>query len=218
MNPIKIVLADDHLVVRQGLRSLLESEEGLRVVGEAADGIEALSLVEKLHPDVLVMDLMMPNLNGLEATMQLSKRGLKTRIVILSMHSDDAYVIRALRNGAIGYVLKDSSAEDLVRAVREAVLGNRYLSSALSRRMLETFINNSDNDELDPYHILTDREREILQMVAEGASNAAIGDKLSISPRTVETHRANMMRKLDLHTQAEVIRYAIKHGILSIDQ
>lgn len=218
MNPIKIVLADDHLVVRQGLRSLLESEEGLRVVGEAADGIEALSLVEKLHPDVLVMDLMMPNLNGLEATMQLSKRGLKTRIVILSMHSDDAYVIRALRNGAIGYVLKDSSAEDLVRAVREAVLGNRYLSSALSRRMLETFINNSDSDELDPYHILTDREREILQMVAEGASNAAIGDKLSISPRTVETHRANMMRKLDLHTQAEVIRYAIKHGILSIDQ
>jgi two-component system response regulator NreC len=213
-----IVLADDHQVVRQGLRALLEAEPDFSLVGEAGDGLETAQLIERLEPDVLIIDLMMPNLNGLEVTRQVSQRWPRTRVVILSMHANEAYVLEALRNGAAGYVLKDSSAADLVKAVREVVAGRRYLSPPLSERAIEAYLHKAQSAELDPYETLTTREREVLHLAAEGHSNAEIAARLSISPRTAETHRANMMRKLNLHTQTDLIRYALRRGILPMEE
>jgi DNA-binding NarL/FixJ family response regulator len=212
-----IVLADDHHVVRQGLRVLLEGQPDFQLVGEAGDGLEAVQLTERLKPDVLIIDLMMPSLNGLEATRQLSQRSPHTRVVILSMHANEAYVLEALRNGAAGYVLKDSSAADLVHAVREVVAGRRYLSSPLSERAIAAYIQKASDVALDPYEMLTNREREVLHLAAEGYTNAEIADQLSISPRTAETHRANLMRKLGLRTHTDLIRYALRRGILPME-
>lgn len=209
-----IVLADDHQVVRQGLRALLEEEPDLRLLGEAGDGLETIQLVERLCPDVLVLDLMMPGLNGLEVTRQVGKRAPQTRVIILSMHADEAYVLEALRNGACGYVLKDASVAELVQAVREVAAGRRYLSSPLSERAIEAYVETAQGSVLDRYETLTDREREVLHLVAEGHTNVEIATRLSISPRTAETHRANMMRKLGLHTRTDVIRYALQRGII----
>ncbi len=214
---ISIVLADDHHVVRQGLRALLEAEPDFHLIGEAGDGLETAQLVERLEPDVLIIDLMMPGLNGLEVTRQVSQRSPRTRIVILSMHANEAYVLEALRNGASGYVLKDSSAADLAQAVREVLAGRRYLSPPLSDRAIEAYLHKAQAAELDPYETLTTREREVLHLAAEGYSNAEIAARLSISPRTAETHRANMMRKLDLHSQTDLIRYALRRGILPME-
>jgi DNA-binding NarL/FixJ family response regulator len=211
---ITIVLADDHNIVRKGMRALLGAERDFHLVGEASDGLEAVQLVERLHPDVLLLDLMMPGLNGLEVTRQVCKRSPQTRVVILSMHANEAYVLEALRNGAAGYVLKDASVAELVQAVRDVVAGLRYLSSPLSERAIEAYVGKAKEAPLDRYGTLTTREREVLQLVAEGNTSAEIADLLSISPRTVETHRANMMRKLDLHTQTDLIRYALQRGII----
>lgn len=208
-----IVLADDHKVVRQGLRAILEAEPRLRVVGEAGSGLDAIRLVERLHPAVVVLDLMMPGLNGLEAIRQIRKRSPKTRVVILSMHKDESYVIEALKNGAVAYVLKDSSAEELVKAVHEAAADRRYLSPPLSDSAIGAYMQRS-SAAADPYDTLTEREREVLQLAAEGHTNAAIGKRLFISPRTVEVHRANMMQKLQLRNQSELIRYALRRRIL----
>lgn len=213
-----IVLAEDHQVVRQGLRALLEAQPDFRLIGEAGDGLHTLQLVEHLHPDVLIVDLMMPGLNGLEVTRQVSQRSPGTRVVILSMHSNEAYVLEALRNGAAGYVLKDSSAADLVQAVREVVAGRRYLSSPLSERAIEAYLQRATSASMDAYETLTTREREVLQLTAEGYSNADIAERLSISPRTAETHRANMMHKLGLRTQTDLIRYALRRGILPLEE
>ncbi len=216
---VNIVLVDDHHVVRQGLKALLEAERDFQIVGEAGDGLEAVRLVERLKPDVMVVDLLIPGLNGLEVTRRVHQLSPTTRIIILSMHSNEAYVVEALKNGGSGYVLKDSSFEDLVRAVREVVAGRRYLSPPLSERAIETYVSQkSKSGSLDPYETLTAREREVLQMAAEGDSNNEIATKLSISPRTVETHRANMMRKIGLRSQTDLIRYALKKGILSLDE
>ncbi len=212
-----IVLADDHHIVRQGLRALLEGQPDFQLVGEAGDGLEAVQLTERLKPDVLIIDLMMPSLNGLEATRQLGQRSPHTRVVILSMHANEAYVLEALRNGAVGYVLKDSSAADLVQAVREVVAGRRYLSSPLSERAIAAYIQKASDVALDPYDMLTNREREVLHLAAEGYTNAEIADQLSISPRTAETHRANLMHKLGLHTHTDLIRYALRRGILPME-
>lgn len=214
---ISIVLADDHHVVRQGLRVLLEAEPDFNLIGEAGDGLETARLVERLEPDVLIIDLMMPGLNGLEVTRQVSQRSPQTRVVILSMHANEAYVLEALRNGAAGYVLKDSSAADLVKAVREVVAERRYLSPPLSERAIEAYLHKAQAAELDPYETLTTREREVLHLAAEGHSNAEIAARLSISPRTAETHRANMMRKLELRTQTDLIRFALRRGILPME-
>jgi DNA-binding NarL/FixJ family response regulator len=213
-----IVLAEDHQVVRQGLRALLEAQSDFRLIGEAGDGLQTLQLVEHLHPDVLIVDLMMPGLNGLEVTRQVSQRSPGTRVVILSMHSNEAYVLEALRNGAAGYVLKDSSAADLVQAVREVVTGRRYLSSPLSERAIEAYLQKATSANMDAYETLTTREREVLQLAAEGYSNTDIAERLSISPRTAETHRANMMHKLGLRTQTDLIRYALRRGILPMEE
>ena len=215
---VSILLADDHPVVRQGLRALLEGESDFRIIGEVGDGLEASQLAERLQPDVLVLDLMMPGLNGLEVARQVSQRSPRTRIVILSMHSNEAYVLEALRNGATGYVLKDSSAADLVRAVREVTAGRRYLSPPLSERAIEAYTQKAKVAALDLYETLTTREREVLHLAAEGHTNREIADRLHISPRTVEVHRANMMHKLGLRTQTDLIRYALRRGILPMEE
>lgn len=209
-----ILLADDHPIVRHGLRTLLEAEPDFHIVGETDDGLETVRLVEHLQPDVLVLDLMMPSLSGLEVTRQVCRRVPKTRVIILSMHANEAYVLEALRHGAMGYVLKETSAAELVRAVREVVAGRRYLSAPLSERAIEAYIQKASEGILDPYETLTTREREVLHLAAEGHTNAEIAARLTISPRTVEVHRANMMRKLGLRTQTDLIRYALRRGIL----
>ena len=217
MSMTTIVLADDHHVVRQGLRSLLEAEPDFSVVGETGDGLEAAQLVERLQPDVLVLDLMMPGLNGLEVTRQVSQRSPQTHVVILSMHANEAYVLETLRAGAAAYVLKESTSAELVRAVREAVAGRRYLSPPLSERAIEAYMQKAESTALDPYETLTAREREVLHLVAEGHTNAEIAARLFISRRTVETHRANLMRKLGLRTQTDLISYALRRGILPME-
>ncbi len=218
MNKTRIVLADDHPVVRHGVRSLLQSDAELTVIGEASDGIETVQMVEKLQPEVLVVDLMIPGLNGLEITRQVRQRSPNTRIIILSMHANEPYVLEALKNGASGYVLKDSSGTDLIHAVRLVAAGQRYLSPPLSERAVEAYMMKSQESSFDAYDGLTDREREVLQLAAEGLSNPDIAGRLSISPRTVETHRANLMRKLSLKTQTDLIRYALKRGILPMEE
>lgn len=213
-----ILLADDHHIVRQGLRALLESDPHFRLVGEAGDGIEAVRMTERLKPDVLITDVMMPGLNGLEVTRQVTKSVPKTRVIMLSMYANDAYVLEALKNGASGYVLKDSQASDLIQAVREVAAGRRYLSPPLSERALDLYAKKIEDTPEDPYEMLTTREREVLQMVAEGRTSAEIAERLFISPRTAEGHRANVMRKLGLQNQAELIRFALKRGVLPMDQ
>jgi len=212
-----IMLADDHKIVRQGLRALLEAEPDFHLVGEAGDGLEAVQLAARLCPDVLVLDLMMPGLGGLEVTLQVGKRSPQTRVIILSMHADEAYVLEALRNGAAGYVLKESSADELVQAVREVVAGRRFLSSPLSERAIDAYVSKAQEVALDRYETLTAREREVLHLAAEGHTNAEIADRLSISSRTAETHRANMMRKLALRSQTDLIRYALRRGIIPME-
>jgi DNA-binding NarL/FixJ family response regulator len=212
-----IVLADDHQLVRQGLRALLEAEPDLAVVGEASQGQETMQLVERLQPDLLVLDLMMPGLSGLEVTRQISQRVPDTRIIVLSMRTTEAYVLEALRNGAAGYVAKAASADELVQAVRAVTTGRRYLSAQLSERALENYVRKAQESILDLYETLTDREREVLHLAAEGLGNAEIATRLVISPKTAATHRANLMRKLGLSNQTELVRYAMQRGIISID-
>lgn len=212
---ITIVLADDHSIVRQGLRTLLEAEPGFRVVGEAADGIEANQLVERLRPDVLVLDLRMPGLSGLEVAWQVRQRSPQTKVIILSMYANKAYLLEALHSGTAGYVLKKSTIEELVQAVREVTAGRRYLSPAFSdEEALDLDQQSTKAAVQDPFELLTPREREILQLVTAGYTSAEIAERLVVSPRTVETHRANLMRKLNLRNQAELIRYGLRRGLL----
>jgi two-component system, NarL family, response regulator NreC len=209
-----IVLADDHPLVRQGLRTLLQAEPEFRLIGEAGDGLEATRLVEDLKPNVLVLDLMMPGIKGLEVIRQVTKHSPQTRVVVLSMYANEAYVMEALRNGAAGYVLKESNLVELVEAVRAVARGRRYLSPPLSERAIEEYTQKAKGAPLDRYEALTTREREVLHLAAEGHTNAEIGKRLFISPRTVEVHRANLMRKLELHSHTDLIRYALKRGII----
>jgi two-component system, NarL family, response regulator NreC len=210
----RIVLADDHPIVRQGLRSLLEKEPGYSVVGEVSDGLKVAHLVEETKADVLVLDILMPGLGGLDVVREVVRRTPKTRIVVLSMHSSEAFVLRALRNGASAYVLKDSSPTELVLAVRQVQAGGRYLSSRLSERAIESYIDRADRGAVDIYETLTTREREVLHLAAEGLSNPAIGDRLHISPRTAELHRAHIMQKLGLRNRTELIAYTLRRGLI----
>jgi two-component system, NarL family, response regulator NreC len=211
---VRLVLADDHPIVRKGLKALLEAETEMRVAGEASDGLEAINLVEKIKPDVLLLDIMMPGLNGLDVARHVSQHFPLTRIIVLSMHSNEAYVLDALRNGASGYVLKDASIEELVEAIRQVMAGHRYLCPPLSERAIEEYVKRSKTSELDPYKSLTEREREVLHLAAEGNSNAEIAGRLSISIRTVETHRMNLLHKLSLRTQTDLVRFAIQKGLI----
>ncbi|MBN9391077.1 MAG: response regulator transcription factor [Chloroflexi bacterium] len=214
----RIVLADDHPIVRQGLRTLLESQPEFQVVGEAENGLTAISLVEQLKPDILILDIMMPGLNGLEVVKRVRQNTPQTQVVVLSLHSNEPYVLEALRSGAAAYVLKASSNASLIEAVKAVSLGRHYLSPPLSERAIELYIeqaNGGNEPEEDGYTILTTREREVFQLIAEGLSNAQVGEKLTISPRTAETHRTNIMRKLHLHNENELVRYAIQRGVIA---
>lgn len=214
---IRILLAEDHQIVREGLRALLEADPDYEVIGEAGDGLEIIKLAAELKPDVIVMDVMMPNLNGLEATRQLCRKHPKLKVVILSMHKDEAYVAEALRNGACAYVLKDACSTDLVKAVREAMANRHYLSPPMTESSVEAYMEKaSQSGTLDLYDTLTNREREVLQLCSEGHTNVEIGTKLFISHRTVETHRANLMSKLSLNSHTDLIRFALEKGILPL--
>lgn len=210
-----ILLADDHRIVRQGLHALLKAETDFNVVGEAGDGLEALEMVKKLKPDVVVLDLMMPGLNGLEVARQINKQMPQIKTIILSMYDDEGFVLEALANGVSAYILKDSGSSDLVQAVREVRQGHRYLSPPLSDRAIEAYEQMTRTGTMDKYETLTTREREVLQLSAEGHTNSEIAARLGISVRTAETHRSKLMHKLDVHTQADLTRYALRRGIIS---
>ncbi len=214
MSLIKIVLADDHKLVRQGLRSLLEAHPGFEVVGEASDGNTALQLMEELSPDITFMDVMMPNLNGIEAAKIAQQRGLKTKLIFLSMHTNSTYVVRALQSGAMGYLLKDSDFSEILQAIQNVMEGKRYLSASITSEVLEILLN-ADMDRSDSLDILSNREREVLQNIAEGNSNAAIAEKLGLSVRTIESHRAHIMAKMRFHSQADLVRFAIQLGLIT---
>ena len=211
---ITIVLAEDHHVMRQGLRALLEREPDLSVVGEAADGAAALEAVEQLAPDVLILDLVMPGITGLEVLRQATRRGSGTRFVVLSMHSTEAYVVEAFNSGASAYVLKEATASDVVRAVREVKAGRRYLSPPLSEHAIDAYTKRAQATSIKPHGVLTAREMEVLRLAAQGYSTQQIAASLSISPRTAETHRSHLMRKLDLHSQTDLVRYAIRERLV----
>lgn len=213
-----IVLADDHHVVRQSFRLLLEAEPDFQVLGEAATGLEALQSVEVLKPDVLVIDIMMPELNGIDVARRVKKQFPKTVVVILSMHENEAYVVETLRAGVSAYVLKKSTAQELVYAIRQGTAGYLFLSPPLSERAIEAYLQKVQESDLDPYETLTAREREVLHLAAEGLNYTAIAARLSISPRTVEMHHGSLMRKLHLRSQTELIRFALRRGILPLEE
>lgn len=215
MTKIRILLADDHTVIRLGLKLLLERQADFEVVGEAEDGRKAIQLAESLQPDAIVMDVAMPNLNGIEATRQITTALPKVAVVVLSMHSDESYVMRALKAGAKGYLLKDSAEADLIQAIRTVVTGKSYFSAAVSKMLLEDYVQNLRQRGIeDSYDLLTPREREVLQLAAEGKSNKESAALLNLSTYTVETHRTNLMQKLGLHSVPELILYAVRKGII----
>jgi two-component system, NarL family, response regulator NreC len=214
---IRIVLADDHTILRQGLKSLLAEEHDIQILGETGDGIEALQLVERKKPDILVVDVMMPGMNGLEVTRQVKEHFPEVKIVVLSMHMKEAYVMEAIRNGASAYVLKDSQATDLISAIRGVMQGRRFLSPPLTERILDDYFQKA-SQLADPFDILTGRERQVFQLVAEGLTSTEIAAKLSIGPSTVDVYRNNIMQKLHLKNRTDLIRLAFKRGIISEEE
>jgi two-component system response regulator NreC len=213
---IRILLADDHTVVRDGLRALLEREAGIEVVAEAADGRECVVLAATELPDVVVMDLAMPNMNGMEATRRIVAANSRIGVVILSMHQDESYVLGALKAGAKGYLLKDSMRGEVVEAIHAVAQGRSYLTRKVARILQEDYISRLQQRGLvDRFELLSDREREILQMIAEGRANKEVATMLNISVTTVETHRGHILQKLDIHSVPELILYAVRKGIVS---
>ncbi|MGB7721152.1 MAG: response regulator transcription factor [Bryobacteraceae bacterium] len=216
MMPIRILLADDHTVVRDGLRALLERQPDMTVVAEAADGRDSVRLAEEQSPDVVVMDITMPNMNGIEATRRILAANPRTAVVILSMHQDESYVLRSLKAGAKGYLLKDSLRSDIVDAIRAVSQGRSFLTRKISRIMQEDYVRQMERHGVeDSYDLLTDREREILQLVAEGKANKEVAGLLNIGLTTVETHRTHILQKLGLHSVPELILYAVRKSIIS---
>ena len=215
--PVTVVVADDHPVVRRGVRALLETAPDLRVVGEAADGLEAVALVARLRPGILVVDLMLPGIDGLEVTRRVRQLGPPTRVVVLSMYDDEPYVREALRLGAGGYVLKEAGDAELVAAVRAVAAGQRFLSPCLAQRSFDAYAAGLDTAGADPYATLTDREREVLGLVAGGANTAQIASRLQLSPRTVETHRAHLLQRLGLRTTADLVHFVAQRRPIAAD-
>ena len=215
MARLRILLADDHTVVRQGLRRVLEDRPDWEVVAEAGDGREAVRQAEEVRPDVAIIDVAMPLLNGIETTRQIARKAPATRILVLSMHSDEAYVNQILKAGATGYLLKDSADVDLLQAVEAVSKGKSFFSPAIAKVMLDDYVRQlADKGITDRYESLSEREREIFQLIAEGKANKEMAVLLSISPSTVETHRARIMEKLDLHSAAEIVLYAVRRGVI----
>lgn len=214
MSAISVLLADDHELVRAGFRALLQTIAGVRVVAEADDGRKALDLVRTHRPDVVLMDIAMPGLNGLEATSRIAKEFPETRVLILSMHKSEEYVLRALKCGAAGYLLKDASPSELEMAIRSVARGDTYLSPPVSKQVIDDYRQRTGHGQ-GPLDLLTARQREILQLVAEGRSTKEIADVLHVSVKTVETHRAQLMERLDIHDVAGLVRYAIRMGLIT---
>jgi DNA-binding NarL/FixJ family response regulator len=212
---VRVLLADDHGIVRRGLRTLLETEAGLSVVAEASDGMEALRLAEEHEPDTLIVDVAMPKMNGIEVAARTQKLPRPPAVIILSMHSDESYITRALAAGARAYLLKDATDEDLIPAVRAVAAGKPYFSPAVTAVLVEDYMRQLRARGLtDTYLLLTDREKEVLQLLAEGRSNKEVATLLDLGLSTVETHRANLMQKLNLHNTAEIVLYAVRKGII----
>jgi len=212
---VRLLLADDHSIVRRGLRSIVE-EAGHEVVGEAADGLEALRLSEELEPDALVLDVAMPKLNGIDTAARTQKLATRPAVVILSMHSDESYIIRALEAGAKAYLLKDAADDDLLPALRAVAAGRPFFSPAVTGFLIEDYMRRLQAQGLtDTYHLLTDREKEVLQLLAEGRSNKEVATELNLGLSTVESHRANLMQKLNLHNTAEIVLYAVRKGVIA---
>src|ERR1051326_4425698 len=200
-------------MVRQGVRALLETEHDFAIIGECGDGLEAVKLVERLVPDVLVLDLMLPSLNGLDVVSHVREKPLPTRVVILTMHANEAYVLEALRNGAYGYVLKDAPFDELVTAIREVHSGRKYVCRPLSEIRIKDYLTKSNERQLNRFETLTARQREVVQLVAEGKSSREIGQLLGISRRTVETHRSQAMKIFGIKKQTELVRFVLQHGL-----
>jgi two-component system response regulator NreC len=216
MTPVRILLADDHTLVRKGLRLLLETNPGFQVVAEAANGREAVALAEEHKPHAVVMDIAMPILNGIEAARQICNKLPQTAVVFLSMHSDEGYVLKALKSGARGYLLKDSAEQDLINAVKAVSEGKAFFSPAISKMLVEDYVRQMQELKLeDSFELLTTRERELLQLLAEGKNNKEVASILNLSLHTVETHRSNIFQKLNLHSGAELILYAIRKGVIT---
>ena len=214
---IKIVIADDHSIVRQGLRKLLEEENYIKIIGEAVNGREAVQQVQKLKPDVIIMDIAMPILNGIEAARQIKQLNLNTKVVILSMHDHSRYIRELLGIGVSGYVLKDAVSGDIIKAILAAVKGNIYLSPSISSQVIEDYVEmNKTTSQEELYDTLSNREREVFQMMVEGHSTKKIGQTLCVSPSTIKTHRSNIMRKLKIDNISKLIQYAIHLGIIDI--
>jgi DNA-binding NarL/FixJ family response regulator len=212
---LRVLLADDHGIVRRGLRSLLESEPGLSVVAEAADGLEALRLCSEQQPDIVILDVGMPKLNGIEVAARAQKLEHPPKVIILSMHADESYILRALAAGARAYLLKDATDEDLLPAIRAIGAGRPFFSPAVTAILVGDYMRQLQARGLtDSYHLLTDREKEVLQLLAEGRSNKEVAMLLELGVSTVETHRANLMQKLNLHNTADIVLYAVRKGII----
>jgi len=216
LDKIQVLLAEDHTIVRQGLRSILDGREGIQVVGEAKDGREAVEKAQQLQPDIVLMDLSMPLLSGLEATRQIKSQCPQIKVLVLTMHADEEYVFQILQAGASGYLLKQSAVGELVTAIQAVYEGDSYLSPAISRKLVDGYVRQArEQDKVDSYEQLTDREREVLHLIAEGRSTQEIADLLFISPKTVRGHRSSLTEKLGLHSNAELTRYAIRKGIVA---
>ena len=214
---IRILLADDHTILRQGLRRMLEDEGGFQIVGEASDGFEEVEKVRELKPDILVVDLVMPRLNGLEVTSRVKQEKHPPRVIVLSMRKSEPYIMEALRDGADGYVLKSENPQDMVNAIHSVAAGSTYLSPIVANLAVEAYLDSSRNIKPDPYNELTDREKEVFQLSAEGMNSEQIAEFLTLSVHTISTHRRNLMGKLNIRNQADLITYAIKRGIISPD-
>jgi DNA-binding NarL/FixJ family response regulator len=216
MTSVRIVLADDHTIMRHGLRLVLERQPDFAVVGEADNGREAIDLVLRDTPDVVIMDIAMPLLNGIEATKRINEERLRTAVVILSMHADEGYILKALRAGARGYLLKDSAETDLIQAVRAVCAGKAFFSPAVSKVLADDYLRQIRQQGVDdPYELLTARERELLQLIVELKSTKDIAAMLGVSPHTIDTHRANLMQKLNVHSTPELILYAVRKGVIT---
>ena len=216
MASLRLLIGDDHTLFRHGLRRILEDRQDWEIVAEADDGRSAVRKALALKPDVAILDIGMPQLNGIDATRQIVRKAPEVRVLILSMHSDETYVTRALNAGATGYILKDSAGKDLIKAVAAVAGGHPFFSPAVSRLMLDDYVRRAAATGVaDRYDTLSDREREIMQLVAEGRSNKEVAELLDISPATVETHRARILQKLDVHNTAELVLYAVRRGIIA---
>jgi DNA-binding NarL/FixJ family response regulator len=219
MSQARVLLVEDHIVVRQGIKALLSDEPDLEVVGEADNGREALQAVMELQPNLVLMDISMPGLNGIEATRQIRQRHPEVKVIVLSMHANEEYVFQVLRAGASGYVLKQSDSSEVLTAIRAALAGGSFLSPPISRTVVDDYVRRAEaRGEGRDLDLLTSREREVLQLLAEGMSNRKIAEQLNISVKTVETHRSNMMNKLDVDSKTELIKYALRKGWATLEE